>query len=98
MGTYLAWGVNNNGWWGEREIKFYLDGDWEFLTICGTGTEDYFCGDCKKQKIPRVAGAGPESGRMTFQYIANGPQPSNAAASSKSRGIPMKNRRSMKVP
>ena len=56
VGTYMAWGVNNNGWWGEGEIKFYMDGDWPagaecaehggeaFPTICGTGTEDYFCG------------------------------------------------------
>ncbi|MDR0474485.1 MAG: DUF2961 domain-containing protein, partial [Treponema sp.] len=44
VGTYMAWGVNNNGWWGEGEIKFYLDGDGEFPTYCGTGTEDYFCG------------------------------------------------------
>jgi len=44
VGTYLAWGVNNVGWWGEGEIKFYMDGDEEFPTICGTGTEDYFCG------------------------------------------------------
>jgi hypothetical protein len=44
VGTYLAWGVNNNGWWGEGEIKFFLDGDQEFPTICGTGTEDYFGG------------------------------------------------------
>jgi hypothetical protein len=44
VGTYLAWGVNNTGWWGEGEIKFFLDGDGEFPTICGTGTEDYFCG------------------------------------------------------
>ena len=44
VGTYMAWGVNNAGWWGEGEIKFYLDGDGEFPTICGTGTEDYFCG------------------------------------------------------
>lgn len=44
VGTYLAWGVNNNGWWGEGEIKFYMDGDSDFPTICGTGTEDYFCG------------------------------------------------------
>ena len=44
VGTYLAWGVNNSGWWGEGEIKFYLDGDDEYPTICGTGTEDYFCG------------------------------------------------------
>jgi len=44
IGTYLAWGVNNSGWWGEGEVKFYLDGDRDFPTICGTGTEDYFCG------------------------------------------------------
>lgn len=44
VGTYIAWGVNNNGWWGEGEVKFYLDGDKEFPTICGTGTEDYFGG------------------------------------------------------
>jgi hypothetical protein len=44
VGTYLAWGVNNNGWWGEGEIKFFLDGDREYPTINGTGTEDYFCG------------------------------------------------------
>jgi len=44
VGTYLAWGVNNNGWWGEGEIKFYMDGDVDFPTICGTGTEDYFGG------------------------------------------------------
>jgi hypothetical protein len=44
VGTYLAWGVNNSGWWGEGEIKFYMDGDEEFPTICGTGTEDYFGG------------------------------------------------------
>ena len=44
VGTYLHWGVKDNGWWGEGEIKFYIDGDKEFPTICGTGTEDYFCG------------------------------------------------------
>ena len=44
VGVYLAWGVKNNGWWGEGEIKFFLDGDTQFPTICGTGTEDYFCG------------------------------------------------------
>jgi Protein of unknown function (DUF2961) len=44
VGTYLALKVHDPGWWGEGEIKFYLDGDREFPTICGTGTEDYFCG------------------------------------------------------
>ncbi|PLS83096.1 MAG: hypothetical protein CYG59_02310, partial [Chloroflexi bacterium] len=44
VGTYIAWGVNNSGWWGEGEIKFYMDGDTTWPTICGTGTEDYFGG------------------------------------------------------
>jgi hypothetical protein len=43
VGTYMAWGSNNSGWWGEGEIKFFIDGD-DAPTICGTGTEDYFCG------------------------------------------------------
>ncbi|MCF8242324.1 MAG: DUF2961 domain-containing protein [Melioribacteraceae bacterium] len=44
VGMYMLWGVNNNGWWGEGEVKFFMDGDDKFPTICGTGTEDYFCG------------------------------------------------------
>jgi hypothetical protein len=44
VGTYMYWQTNNNGWWGEGEIKFFMDGDKQFPTICGTGTEDYFCG------------------------------------------------------
>ncbi|MEE2753679.1 MAG: glycoside hydrolase family 172 protein [Candidatus Latescibacterota bacterium] len=44
VGTYMAWQVNNTQWWGEGEIKFYMDGDGDFATIVGTGTEDYFCG------------------------------------------------------
>jgi len=44
VGTYMLWGTHSNGWWGEGEIKFFMDGDEEFPTICGTGTEDYFCG------------------------------------------------------
>ncbi len=54
VGTYMAWGVNNAGWWGEGEIKFYLDGD-QWPTICGTGTEDYFCGSYNFD-------VGPENG------------------------------------
>ena len=44
VGTFLAWTQLSNGWWGEGEIKFFMDGDTEYPTICGTGTEDYFCG------------------------------------------------------
>jgi hypothetical protein len=44
VGTYMCWGSNSNGWWGEGEIKFFMDGDEDWPTICGTGVEDYFCG------------------------------------------------------
>src|SRR5260221_3325622 len=44
VGTYTAWGVNNGGWWAEGETTCYMDGDRDFATIVGTGTEDYFCG------------------------------------------------------
>lgn len=44
VGTYMAYRSHNDGWWGEGEIKFFLDGDDAFPTIAGTGTEDYFCG------------------------------------------------------
>ena len=58
VGTYMAWQMNNNIWWGEGELKFYLDDDAKpensdgeliggshgFPTICFTGTEDYFLG------------------------------------------------------
>lgn len=44
VGTFMAWQQNNAGWWGEGEIKMFIDGDRDFPTICGTGTEDYFGG------------------------------------------------------
>jgi hypothetical protein len=43
-GTFLAWTQRRKGWFGEGEVKFFMDGDTQFPTICGTGTEDYFCG------------------------------------------------------
>ena len=44
VGTYLTFEPRSPGWWGEGEVKFYIDGDQANPTICGTGTEDYFCG------------------------------------------------------
>lgn len=43
VGTYLAWTELHDRWWGEGEVKFYLDGD-EYPSICDNGTEDYFGG------------------------------------------------------
>ena len=44
VGTYLRHRALSPGWWGEGEVKFYLDGDGDFPTIAGTGEEDYFLG------------------------------------------------------
>lgn len=45
VGTALSVGLNADAkWWGEGEVKFYIDEDEEFPTICTTGTEDYFGG------------------------------------------------------
>lgn len=44
VGTYMAWTSLSRYWYGEGEVKFYLDGDKDWPTICGTGAEDYFGG------------------------------------------------------
>jgi hypothetical protein len=44
VGTALAWSAHSEGWWGEGEVKFFLDGDGEFPTLADNGTEDYFGG------------------------------------------------------
>jgi hypothetical protein len=51
-GTYMGWQANSTGWWGEGEIKFYMDGDKKYPTICGTGTEDYFGGAWNFEEPP----------------------------------------------
>jgi hypothetical protein len=73
VGTYMAYGAHHNGWWGEGEIKFFMDGDTDFPTICGTGTEDYFCGsydfDTKTSTAP---GRPPESHYTEFSSPYSG--------------------------
>lgn len=72
VGTYLAWGVHNNGWWGEGEIKFFMDGDTEFPTICGTGTEDYFCGSYDFDTRKKNAAGVSESNYTEFSTPYSG--------------------------
>lgn len=56
VGTYIAHGANSPGWWGEGEVKFFLDGDRDFPTICGTGEEDYFNGSYGYRETPDARG------------------------------------------
>ena len=58
VGTFLAWTQWEKGWFGEGEVKFYLDGDEKFPTICGTGTEDYFLASYGLQSTYSTAYAG----------------------------------------
>ena len=44
VGTYMALCALERYWWGEGEMKFFLDGDEEFPTVTSTGAEDYFGG------------------------------------------------------
>ena len=60
VGTYMAWGSNNNFWWGEGEVKFYLDDDVQ-PSIVTTGTEDYFCGSYNFDPSP-----GHTKGYVTY--------------------------------
>lgn len=67
VGTYMNYGIFNNGWWGEGEIKFFLDGDGEFPTICGTGTEDYFCGSYNFDYDGYKSFSGPYTGFYVWE-------------------------------
>lgn len=51
LGTHVGINANpayNKIWWGEGEVKIYMDGDKEYPTLVGTGTEDYI-GDAWSQ-------------------------------------------------
>ncbi|MCA1614306.1 MAG: DUF2961 domain-containing protein [Acidobacteria bacterium] len=41
VGVTTDRGTYSHTWWGEGEIKIFLDGDREHPTLVGTGTEDY---------------------------------------------------------
>lgn len=41
IGAVIGVRTLHPGWWGEGEIKIYKDGDTDFPTICGTGSEDW---------------------------------------------------------
>ena len=66
VGTYLGHGAFSPGWWGEGEIKFFIDGDTDFPTINGTGEEDYFLGSYGYAK--RENGGAPRETNYSAAY------------------------------
>jgi hypothetical protein len=69
VGTFLAWAQLSDGWFGEGEMKFFIDGDTKFPTINGTGTEDYFCGSYGFSEIY----SGPYTGCTLKHANEDGP-------------------------
>jgi hypothetical protein len=63
VGTYLALTSLHRYWWGEGEVKFFVDDDDEFPTLCSTGLEDYAGGAWAFQDELRAA---PEPEILTF--------------------------------
>lgn len=43
VGTFISVMANSDGWWGEGDDNFFVDGE-KKPGISGTGSEDYFCG------------------------------------------------------
>ena len=52
VGCLLGIRTLEGNWWGEGEIKIFMDGDETFPTICGTGSEDYVCLSYGMQDTP----------------------------------------------
>lgn len=63
VGTYIGLTALERFWWGEGEVKFYIDGDDARPTVCGTGLEDYVGGAWGFQ--PHL-GAEPTPRSQTF--------------------------------
>ncbi len=55
-------------WWGEGECKVYLDGDTEYPTLCGTGTEDYIGTAWGQDQYAHLYQGCHLADRENFQY------------------------------
>jgi hypothetical protein len=63
LGTYIGVASLSRFWWGEGEVKFFLDGDTDLPTLCSTGLEDYAGGAWAFQDELRTH---PEPKPITF--------------------------------
>ena len=76
VGALVGVRALSGDWWGEGEIKVYMDGDQEFPTICGTGTEDWVGLSYGLQQTPFLYhGANLSEGRFHSFYRWHLPDP-----------------------
>lgn len=69
VGTVVQLAALERYWWGEGEVKFYIDDDAELPTIVGTGLEDYVGGAWAFQDH---LGAVPAPTPLTFTALYAG--------------------------
>lgn len=65
-------------WWGEGEVKIYLDGDMDFPTLCGTGTEDYIATGWGQGQYAHLWHGCPIADHEKYEYSfyrLHGPDP-----------------------
>ncbi|NLF38146.1 DUF2961 domain-containing protein [bacterium] len=55
-------------WWGEGEVKAYLDGDTDHPSLCGTGTEDYIGTGWGQGQYANLYQGCHVADREAFQY------------------------------
>jgi hypothetical protein len=76
LGVVLGIRALEDAWWGEGEVKVYLDGDTEFPTICGTGSEDYVGLSWGIQQTPYLYhGCSLNQNRLVSMYRWHLPDP-----------------------
>lgn len=63
LGTYIGLAALSRYWWGEGEVKFFVDGDGDLPSLTSTGLEDYGGGAWAFQDELRV---DPEPVPLTF--------------------------------
>lgn len=78
FGAILDQARYDKSWWGEGEVKIYLDGDRDYPTLCGTGTEDYICSAWGQGQfsLPWYGCPIADKDKMQFTfYRLHGPDP-----------------------
>ncbi len=55
-------------WWGEGEVKLFVDDDAALPTLCGTGTEDYICTSWGQGKYECWRYGCPVADEEAFEY------------------------------
>ncbi|HOW69078.1 MAG TPA: DUF2961 domain-containing protein [Phycisphaerae bacterium] len=68
FGVIANTGTYFRSWWGEGEVKAYIDGDESWPTLCGTGTEDYIGTGWGQGRFALLYQGCPVADREKYNY------------------------------